>query len=264
MGREREQNITREQAIFLAGGLAADIQETQRHIKYVYEIGKDQRGFQTPEEKDIVRKLQKEKDQRIIDLLILRKKADSAVNFPVELEVYPGEQIHAFSMNPARIYVPSDINPLEQYYVKFELSDLRRPGVVTDSIQAQKLLGNTDEIESSDESFLNRTIIELIRIRDMRNGLVQSGQLEKTASYTTIIEGLSQLSADLVTNRLFPMDAGGYIPQGYDIRFSSDMEHMETVVEIARLSSEAERPDDTYLFRIPAQNIVNTLAGRKN
>lgn len=259
MGREQGSTITRDQAVFLAGGLTADINDTQRHINYVLGMGKDQRGYSTPQEREIIRKLQKEKDQKIIDLLILRRKSGNAVNLSVEIETYPGEEVHAFSMNPVRLYVPSDINPLEQYYVKFELSGIRRPGVATDSKQAHELLGKTVDTESDAVSYLNRTTIELIRIRDMRIALTQAGENEKTNAYEAVVEDLNQLSADLVAGRLFTLDARDKVPQGFDIDFYPDYEHNETVTKIVKLSSGTQRPDDIYLFRVPAKNIVNSL-----
>lgn len=264
MGREKESFVTKEKATVIANGLIEDISDAGRQINFIYGLGKDQRGFATPEEKQAVRNIQKEKDQKLTDLLILRKNVGFEKRFPVELEVFPGEEIHEFSMNPARLYVPSDINPLENYFVKFELSDIRKPGIVRNSIDVYNLLGKTEHVESNPSSFMHRTIIELIRIRDMKEGLSKREESEQISAFKPVIEDLNQLSANIIVNRLFKMDARNEIPHGYDIEFSANQEHQEAIAKIFKLSSNTEKPDDIYFFKVPAQNIVNILEAKRS
>ena len=258
MGREREQ-LSEQDFLFHAQALTADISYLQRQIKNIRMNGKDIRGFSTQMEKRAIRDLHRDENEKITELLLLRMHAGSIVNLPVEIERYPGEKIHPFSKNPAKIYLPSDIDSFQNYYVKFELSDIRKPGLIEDSVKAYEIMVDADESESTVHSFLFRTVLELIKIRDIRNGLINSVNNKNDNPNQPIIENLNQLTADLFTQRLFKLNAGNLIPQNYKVEFYADAEHNEAVAEIIRLSSSKMRPDNTYQFRVPASNIVNSL-----
>lgn len=137
-------------------------------------------------------RLQAEKNQRIIDLLI---ENDNGEDVSVHIVKFKDETFHPFSMNKLGIEA-SYQNPYNpKYYFKAELSDLRRRGVCEDSLEVIKLLGNTVEQPDEPMNFLDRTARELKRIRETR------GVAEDFGS-DFVVEALDQISSDIVQRRL--------------------------------------------------------------
>ena len=194
--------------------IISEISALSRQISSIYSLRDFYPGRYLPEEDwTEARKLHALKDQRTIDLLLQRRNnPDNSIQ--IVLQKYPKETIHPFSMNNVSIYVPSEKGPEESYTIKTELSDLRRPGIVGDSLEAAKLLGDVPEANETIPGFIYRTNEELVKIQKR---IQLARQPAGKSKYS--VDELEDLSAQLITERLLPLRSNTSFPPNSWLRF---------------------------------------------
>ncbi|HYM64967.1 MAG TPA: hypothetical protein VES68_00560 [Candidatus Sulfotelmatobacter sp.] len=171
-----------------------DIRIINRDL-YHFHVVKERGQRLSDEDYAAFKDLTHEKSQRIIDLLIART---GELETTVIMSRFEDEQLHPFSMNRATIWIksPDSDGANSEFPIRTELSDLRRPGVSDDSLQAKRLLGEIIETPEKPKDFFYRTIHELISIRDYRER-VEVGMQE---GYN--IPSLDNISSSIVNQRL--------------------------------------------------------------
>lgn len=193
--------------------LTKEISGISMGIRRIYDI-RDVRHL-TEEEYTRVRQLNKLKDEKIMDLLTLRNQNGFSSEISVEMDKFPDEILHPFSMNKVFIYVPSQIRGRgEKYYVETELSDIRRKGQVENSMEAEEFLGEKTETPEPPREFVERTVRELMKIKKLKRDVLE----EKEPNTEPIAGYLNDLSARIISQRLIPLRAKGGIPPKYSLR----------------------------------------------
>lgn len=187
--------------------IITDISNLSRQISAVYSLREVYPGkFLPPEDWAQSRRLHALKDHKTFDLLLQRRENPDG-KISVVIQKFPGEITHPFSMNRVSIAVPSVEQPDKDYWIRTELSDLRRNGIIEDSIEAEKLLGETTIAQEPILSFIYRTNEELVKIRD---NIRRAKNSDTTRSYS--IEELEDLSAQLIRDRLIPLRSSPHFP----------------------------------------------------
>ncbi len=194
--------------------IISEISNISMQISNIYSLRDFYPGRYLPEEDWMeARRLHALKDQRTIDLLLQRRdNPDDRVQ--VVLQKFPREIMHPFSMNNVFVYLPSEKTPEEPYMVRTELSDLRRPGILGDSLEAAKLLGDVPEANETIPSFVYRTNEELVKIQKRTQLAKQAGVKSKYS-----VDELEDLSAQLITERLLPLRSSASFPPNSWLRF---------------------------------------------
>lgn len=194
--------------------IIGEISKFSRQISEIYALrdGYPDR-FLPQEEYTEIRRLHELKDQKTIDLL-LQNQDNPNNRFRIVLQKYSKEKIHPFSMNKISIFVPHIKDPNSDYLIKSELSDLRRAGVLEDSLQAETLLGEKTESYETGVNFAFRTASELVRIRDLTRHVLEGTEQSK---YTA--KELGDLSSELITNRLLVLKNNNQLPQDSSLSF---------------------------------------------
>lgn len=240
--------------------IVSDISNISRSIKELYDL-RDVR-YLTNDEYSEVRRLHHLKNDRLIDLLLQkREKGNSSIN--IVMKKFPGEEMHLFSMNHVSIYVPSREWPDSQYFIKAELSDIRRTGVSENSLQAEHLLGEkTQEVENT-ASFVQRTAKELTKINRLKQ---EAGKPEEEGS--AVFEYLDQLSADLISKRLIMLRFSGRLPEWYSVYFYlQEGKKGKKNREVTKIIDNGYNRKRDYIFITQGQKlepVLETLGGYDN
>lgn len=194
--------------------LISEISGINRRISEIYSLRDSLPGrFLPRKEFDRIRQLHQLKDQKTIDLLMLNNQnRDDRIQ--IVLQIFKGEKLHPFSMNKVSIYIPSDQDSNRDYYIKINLSDLRRSGVSDDSLQAKKLLGEISESADTIVNYTHRTVFELKRIGNLTRNIVSGETRSKFSA-----EELENLSSMLISERLCKLKANGQLPQDSSLSF---------------------------------------------
>lgn len=135
----------------------------------------------------LLRSMESTKNGLILDMLLARTPSSGIT---VTLRKFEEELIHPFSMN--RIAIES-----KNHKVSANLSDLRRKGVVEDSIKAEQILGDFVIEPEQPRWLLERTIQELIKIRDHRFDVARGRKNDYSQ------DELDDLTFSLVRDRIF-------------------------------------------------------------
>ena len=161
-----------------------------------------------------IKKMQGLKDQKIIDLL-LENRNNPNDRIQIAVKKYKREKTHLFSMNNVLIFAPLTENQEDDFTIRTELTNLRRPGVINNSLEAESILGSA--LVTTNEAgpdFVHRTNNELMKIRNQIREVKRTGT-EKPYSK----DKLEELSAQLITERLLPLKLGNHFPPNSSLNF---------------------------------------------
>ena len=162
-----------------------------------------ERQLSTPETAGRVAELTEELNQHLIDYLLERRDGEIRVG-RVELWEYNKpplvERRHAFSRNKVNFLFPSPMENDPPFPVKPRLSDLRRPGVLADSLETHRLLKPGYTLPESRGDFVSRTVDELVSVEAARNS-VRASQ-----PGSPLIAHLRNLAEYLVAGRLLALN----------------------------------------------------------
>ena len=183
------------------------------------DLGGPRRALAHDEHAEFIR-MNEPRNQKVIDLLLARNANDWSnimvvLNRGIQGAESIKENIHPFSDNSVTIYAPSSKKSDTDFRIKAKLSTLRRAGLIDNSIDAEKLLGEKTENPDLPDNFVFRTKREL---EEIGNLIYKLGKTNNPRA-VKIVNYLDGLKADIIIDRFVGLKQRGKIPQGFNVSF---------------------------------------------